>query len=276
LGGRTYAQHRNRDASPVRAAGLFAFAQPRLTPAADPSAGAALSFGAPGLNFKGGRFMTVSDLSAAPKAKRRVVGTGTIVTSLIGLALLVGIAFDTTVVRIGSDAAAGPAGFSPATYGQTEFPKIRDAVAAKAVDAPTLAAALLENKAAASEKYGVGSGGTAVFSVRFTGTAGEAKAGIYPITVAGLPEGVTVRVQTGPAINGTELRDATGTIEFGQFTNQIEYQDAGSALNNAMKAEVLAPIDTKALGGKTVEVTGAFRLVNPKNWLVTPVKLTVQ
>jgi ABC-type branched-subunit amino acid transport system ATPase component len=58
-------------------------------------------------------------------------------------------------------------------------------------------------------------------------------------------------VQTGPAINGTDLRDATGTIEFGQFTNQIEYQDAGSAINNEMKKAVLAGLDPSALTGKT-------------------------
>ena len=85
-----------------------------------------------------------------------------------------------------------------------------------------------------------------------------------------------VRIQTGPAINGTELRDATGTVSFGQFTNQIEYQNAGSALNNEMKKAILAPIDTDALAGKTVSVVGAFRLINPKSWLVTPVRLEVQ
>jgi len=219
--------------------------------------------------------VTVSTLSA-PKAKRRVVGPGTIITSLVGLALLVGIVVDTTVVRIGSEAASGPQGFSAETYGPTEFPKVRDAIVAKAVDAPVLAAAIAENKTAAAEKYGVASGGASVLPVSFTGVAGEPKAGIYTVAVPNMPDGVTLRVQTGPAINGTELRDATGTIQFGQFTNQIEYQDAGSALNNAMKAEVLAPIDTKNLAGKTISVTGAFRLVNAKNWLVTPVKLTVQ
>ena len=79
-----------------------------------------------------------------------------------------------------------------------------------------------------------------------------------------------------PAINGTELRDATGKITFGQFKNQIEYQDAGSALNNEMKKQVLANVDTKALGGKTITVVGAFKLVNPKSWLVTPIRLVVQ
>ncbi|MGT2466735.1 DUF2291 family protein [Mesorhizobium atlanticum] len=29
--------------------------------------------------------------------------------------------------------------------------------------------------------------------------------------------------RSGPAINGTDLRDATGDIVFGKFKNQIEY-----------------------------------------------------
>ena len=40
-----------------------------------------------------------------------------------------------------------------------------------------------------------------------------------------------------------------------------------------MKKAVLAGIDTGALPGKTVSVVGAFTLVNPKNWLVTPVEI---
>ena len=71
-------------------------------------------------------------------------------------------------------------------------------------------------------------------------------------------------MQTGPAINGTDLRDATGEIKFGEFKNQIEYQNAGSAINNAMKKQVLAGIDTSALPGKTISVVGAFTLVNPE------------
>jgi predicted lipoprotein len=43
-----------------------------------------------------------------------------------------------------------------------------------------------------------------------------------------------------------------------------------------MKEQVLAGIDNSALTGKSIEVTGAFTLINPKNWLVTPVELKVQ
>ncbi len=39
---------------------------------------------------------------------------------------------------------------------------------------------------------------------------------------------------------------------------------------------MLAGVDNSALTGKTVAVTGVFTLVNPKSWLVTPVRLDVQ
>lgn len=71
--------------------------------------------------------------------------------------------------------------------------------------------------------------------------------GVFKVKVEGMPEGTTIRVQTGPAINGTEVRDATGTVDFGQFTNQIEYQDAGSALNNEVKSQVIGELDREKL-----------------------------
>jgi predicted lipoprotein len=43
-----------------------------------------------------------------------------------------------------------------------------------------------------------------------------------------------------------------------------------------MKAQVLADLDTSDLTGKTVAVTGVFTLINPKSWLVTPVRLEVR
>ncbi len=109
-----------------------------------------------------------------------------------------------------------------------------------------------------------------------TGTFGARKSNTNEMKIDGLPPETVVRVQTGPAVNGTDLRDATGTIEFGQFTNQIQYQDAGSAINNEMKKAVFAGLDPDTLDGKTATVVGVFKLINPKNWLVTPVKVDVK
>ena len=208
----------------------------------------------------------------APAASRRGF-----FLSLAAVAVVVaGIALDTRVVPVGSEADLRQQAFSPDSYGEKEFPRIAEAVTAKAGDAAELAAAVAADKDAAIAKYGTPSTTGAIMAVRVTGTAGEAKAGIYPLTVAGLPDGVAVRVQTGPAINGTDLRDAPGDIAFGGFKNQIEYQNAGAGINRAMKAAVLDKIDAANLTGKTVEVVGAFRMINPKNWLITPVAVVVK
>lgn len=207
------------------------------------------------------------------RAKRRtrltIVAAGTI-------ALVVAMALDTKVVTIGSEADIQPGVFSAADFGTAEFPKVQAAIEARAVNAATLAMAIAKDKAAAAREYGVEAAVGPEMSVKFTGVAGKAESGVYVVEVEGVSDTVRVRVQTGPAINGMDLRDATGTIKFGQFVNQIDYQNAGSALNKEMKKQVLSKVDAANLSGKTITVVGAFKLVNPNGWLVTPVRLDVQ
>lgn len=212
---------------------------------------------------------TVS-VSASRATRRKAI------VALAGVLLLGAIAFDTKVVAIGGEEDLRQQAFNPARFGAQEFPRIRDQVIEKAPDAVRLAEELASDKTAAIAAYGTKSGAFPVMPVTFTGIAGEGKSGIFDVKVEGLPEGTGVRVQTGPAINGTELRDITGDIEFGSFKNQIEYQNAGAGINRAMAADVLDGLDREALTGKTITVTGVFTMINPKNWLVTPVALEVQ
>ena len=207
--------------------------------------------------------------SSRPKSYRWV-GVAAVILVFGAMAL------DTTVVRIGSENDVQEKKFSPQTFGAEQFPVIRQSVESRAVAAVELATAIAADKKAAGEKYGVKTTTGPVLPVTLTGVFGERKANYNVVAVEGMPPEVTIRVQTGPALNGTDLRDATGQIEFGQFTNQIEYQDAGSAINNQVKAQVLAGIDPTQLTGKTVTVVGVFKLVNPKNWIVTPVRLDVK
>jgi predicted lipoprotein len=211
----------------------------------------------------------MSSRKASRGLRRTIIGVAV-------LAVIAAMALDTKVVKIGSGEDLRSAAFSPAEYGAAEFPKVQADVEAQAVDAATLAAAIAKDKETAAKEYGIPAGVGPVFSVKFTGVAGEAKSGIYKVAVDGVPDTLLIRVQTGPAINGTELRDASGKIKFGQFKNQIEYQNAGAAINDQMKKDVLAKVDTSALTGKTITVVGAFKLINPKSWLVTPVRLDVQ
>jgi predicted lipoprotein len=215
----------------------------------------------------------MSTSRVAARAKPRVAA---IVGWLAVVVVVVAMALSTKVVRIDSATGASSGGFSEEQFGASEFPKVQAAIDKRAVSADTLAAAITKNQAAATKDYSIPGGTGPEFSVKFTGVVGKGDFGSYPVSVAGVPKSVVISMQTGPAILGTDLRDATGTITFGQFTNQIEYQNAGSALNKEMKKEVLAKVDTAHLSGKTVSVVGAFQLTDPNNWLVTPVELSVR
>ena len=204
-----------------------------------------------------------------PRAKRGV-WIGVIVLVVLGVVL------GTRVVPNDDPLAQSNVEFDPTTFGADNFTKVQDGVAERAVDASTLATAIAADPEAAAKKYASESSGGPVYSVTLTGIVGEGKSGMYEVQVEGVPDDLLIRVQTGPAINGTELRDATGDITFGQFKNQIDYQNAAAALNEELKTQVLAGVDTASLTGKQIEVTGAFTLVNPTGWLVTPVELTVK
>jgi len=215
-------------------------------------------------------------VSAAQQARPRSglsAGAKRGILIVVILVVVAFIALGTRVVPYGSEVAGAEQAFDAESYGPEKFPEVQEAVIERAVDADVLAAALAADKDAAVAEYAVQSSGGPVFSVTMTGVFGEGASGIYGFTVDGLPEELNLRVQTGPAINGTELRDATGEIVFGEFTNQIDYQNAAASLNEAMKADVLGGLDTSALEGKAATITGAFTLINPEAWLVTPVSV---
>lgn len=213
--------------------------------------------------------------STARGLRRR---TRTIVQIVVVVVLLGAVALGTKVVSNSSPLVAGQQKFSAATFGKNNFPKVQADIVKRAVPAVTLADALKGSQDAAAKKYGVPvSGGVGPeVAVSFSGTFGKHDgSGIYNVTVPGLPKAIVVRVQTGPAINGTDLRDATGKFQFGQFTNQIDYQNAASALNNGLKTTVLTKLPSGSLTGKKVTGVGVFQLINPDGWLLTPAKLSV-
>jgi predicted lipoprotein len=209
--------------------------------------------------------------SAVIKPKRTPLFIGLAILAVLAL-----IALDTKVVKVGSAEDTRQQVFNPDRFGKQNFPRIRDLVIEKAPEGVQLAKEILADKKAAIKAYGTAGDIGAVMPVKLSGVVGEGRSGVFNLSVDGMPETIRIRVQTGPAINGTDLRDMPGDIEFGDFKNQIEYQDAGSGLNRAMAATVLKDLNRDSLPGKVIEVTGVFKLINPKNWLITPVQLKVK
>lgn len=202
----------------------------------------------------------------------RLIGIGAI------LVLLVLMFFGTKIFTGSQATQTAPGTFSPQTFAQEKYEsEIAPDILKRATDIATVSQAVTADPAAAAKQYGVVSGTSpAVYSVKVTGIAGAPDAnGLVPVKVDGVPADIRVLVQMGPAVNGTAVRDATGKVEYVQFKNQIDYQNVGAELNNQVKKLVLANVDAKALEGKTVSVVGAFQLINPAAYIVTPVKVDV-
>lgn len=177
--------------------------------------------------------------------------------------------------------AAGGAAFDAKQYVEEIWKdKVVPTVEEQAVDAATLLPALASDQEGASKQYGsqAGTGSPFAFLVRGTGTVTEVDedSPSHPLTVQvdGLEgDGSTVQVVTGPVIAGTALRDAVKFVKFSDFTNQLDYADAGTQLNSKVKTDVLAKVDPKSLVGKKVDFAGAFSLVAPGVVLIVPTQL---
>ncbi|MFE7993975.1 DUF2291 family protein, partial [Streptomyces shenzhenensis] len=199
------------------------------------------------------------------------LGRGSTVALLL---VIIAVALTTTYRSDSTARADAKPKFSPAEYAADTYePKVVPAITKNAVDIVTLHKAITTDSEAAGRRYGHRPGtGPYSYSVTLTGTAGTAQSGLLQVTVPDLGK-TRVSVQIGPAVNGTALRDAPGFIAFGQFTNQVDYADAATALNTAMKADVLKSFSAAAVKGKTITVIGAMTPLTADVLTVTPVSI---
>lgn len=198
------------------------------------------------------------------------------VIAALALVVLVGAAFNVKVVSTSdADAAETQGQLDPAAYAADRFDDIVAQVEEEAVPLPELLTQLAGGADEADFGNTSGASSAYAFPVTFTAVAGAATPPILPVTVEGVPAETTVQVQVGPALNGTALRDVTGEISFNEFTNQLEYQNVSTQLNDLVRSDVLADFDAAAAAGQTIEVTGAFLRVNPNLVSIVPVSIEV-
>ena len=69
-----------------------------------------------------------------------------------------------------------------------------------------------------------------------------------------------VRVDIGPAIRGTAIRDALDFVNFNEFKNQIEWAQYGKAFNTRINTLSLEKLPRDGLVGRQVEALGAYPL----------------
>jgi predicted lipoprotein len=199
---------------------------------------------------------------------------------IAGGVVLVAAAASTTYVGPDDPRAAGQAAFSAEEYVAEAFPEIVEAIRGDTTDLTVLAAALADDPAAAGEQYGVDLGaGQFAYRVSAAGEVVDVDDDFVYLAVAD-PAGesgeLDVRIPLGTALTGTPVRDATGTIKFGDFTDQNEYQSVANQLKLKIQSEVIAPADPPSLAGRSVTVTGAWSTGGPPDlFIVQPVTIEV-
>lgn len=114
-----------------------------------------------------------------------------------------------------------------------------------------------------------GEGSPWTFVVRATGTvraveAGKPRGAILLRTGAG-----DVRIQTGPVVSGTAIRDALPTIVFDDFPDQVAFAEAGQQLTERALAGVRPQLG-KVRPGMRLTVLGAVNLASTE----APILLT--
>lgn len=85
------------------------------------------------------------------------------------------------------------------------------------------------------------------------------------------------RIQIGPVIRGTAIRDSLDFVNFNDFTNQIDFAQFGKAFNTLLNGKILGKVGRDSLPGKTAAVLGAFPLPQAGELpLVTPLAIEIK
>lgn len=76
---------------------------------------------------------------------------------------------------------------------------------------------------------------------------------------------------------GNAVRDVTGKINMGDFSNTSDYNAVSSELNKIVSTQVVMPFKTKAVKGETVQFVGCIEInkehINTDNIQILPVQI---
>lgn len=214
--------------------------------------------------------VTTGTRASTPIWRRSWFRTGLIWAALIALTLI-----GTRFYTPGTEPSSVAKATDPTQFAQENYQsKVVPAITSKALNLGELVKAQTADADGTCEKSGHRNGESPCsYPVKFTGTITEGEFGEVGVKVKDVPSSTKVGIQTGPAINGTAVRDASGFITFSMFENQIDFAKVASELNNQIKTEVLAKNKLTEMIGQEVDVVGALTYDNPSHLLVTPISI---
>lgn len=194
-----------------------------------------------------------------------------------GVVLVVAVLADTRFLDPEASAEHQLEQFDPPVYAEEHFPEISADIIATATDLTVLAEAVTDDLAAAGAEYGNDLGANQyAFPVRAAGTVTEVDDEFIYLEVPGMPDDSDVRIPTNTSLSGIPVRDATGTIGFGDFRSQTDFQSVANEFKLLMQQEVLAPVDPPSLTGQELSVVGGYGSGGPADlYLIHPVQIEV-
>lgn len=131
---------------------------------------------------------------------------------------------------------------------------------------------------AARRQYGRPLAGGALFVTRFEGkvVAADVEGRTGSVDVDADGDGrPDARIQIGPFLPGTALRDAQAFVSFGDFGDQVAFARFGRALNDQVFQTQLSTLPRADLISRRVEVLGVYRPEPGVLPLVTPARIRV-
>lgn len=161
--------------------------------------------------------------------------------------------------------------------------KVKPYFAAKTVTLNDVMTAANENADTAGEKYGhreQQSNAPWTFAAKIEGTvvAAETKSRAAYVEIDSNGDGkADARVQIGPTIRGSAIRDSLDFVSFNEFRNQIDWAQFGKSFNTRINDEVLSKLPREDLVGRKIKAEGAFPLpAKGQLPLVTPVSISLE
>jgi len=101
----------------------------------------------------------------------------------------------------------------------------------------------------------------------------ESRNGLLDLDLPPYDGEADVKLQIGPVIRGTAIRDSMSFIKFDDFRNQIDFSNLATELNKKAYETVLEPLSFKA--GDEITFVGAFTFSAVDDISIVPVSLTL-
>lgn len=158
--------------------------------------------------------------------------------------------------------------------------KVIPAVNQKAADIGQVLKDARKNSDEAGEKYGFRSaqeGSAWNFIVKGQGkvlkVSRESRAGTLDIDLPPYDGKAEFKIQIGPVIKGTAIRDSLDFIRYDDFKNQMVFAELSNAFHKRIADRLLSKTDFSVVEGKKVNFTGAFTFTSIEDVFVTPLAL---